>query len=76
MLKWIGTKEQLKEWGFEESTVDSYPYYILSKRGACAKPFLKVHKRTMAITSYQYGGISNATMEMIYNLAKVGVIGP
>lgn len=75
MLKWIGTKERLKGGGFGESTVNSHPYYIPGERGACAKLFLKVRKRTMALTSDQYGGISNATMKIIYNLTRAGVIG-
>lgn len=75
MLKWIRTKERLKEGEFEESTVNRYPYYIPSERGAGAKPFSKVHKRTMAITSYQYEGISNAIMKIIYSLTRAGVIG-
>ena len=75
MLKWIGTKKQLKEWGFEEPKVEGYPYYVLSKRGASVKPLLKVHKRTMAITSYQSGGLSSAAMEIIYDLTKAGLIG-
>lgn len=75
MLKWIRTKERLKKGEFEESTVNSYPYYIPGERGTCAKLFLKVRKRTMAITSYQYGGISNAIMKIIYSLTRAGGIG-